>query len=159
MVSNYLTMLCKDILSIIYIFEHHNDIKQIKNQIYEQVERNDICFDFSNDRKLFCEYVLTNKQNIWKYQESSFITKGDFLKVEDYFKIWFYDLFYVPKIIIFSFINGEVYIVEELRNIIDKKRYKLTKFPYFKSRRDVYEKFRPYFRSIDEVFIDENTVT
>ena len=142
MVSNYLTMLCKDILSIIYDFEHHNDIKQIKKQIYEQVERNDICFDFSNDRKLFCEYVFTNKQNIWKYQESSEITKSDFLKVEDYFKIWFYDLFYDIRYYIFSFINGDVYTVDILGHNINTNRYKLTKHPYFKSRRDVYETFR-----------------
>jgi hypothetical protein len=90
-------------------------------------------------------YVFTNKQNIWKYRETSEITKGEFLIVENYFKSWFYDddLRYH----IFSFINGDVYTVEELDDdtldyTADANRYKLTKHPYFKSRRDVYETFR-----------------
>lgn len=79
------------------------------------------------------------------------ITRRDFLMVEDYFNDWFNDwhFFALRGGGIFSFINGEVYIVElldgNILNIDDVNSYKLTKEPYFKSRNDVYEKFRSFY--------------
>lgn len=139
-------MLCKDSISIIYKIEHRNDLIKVHKQIYNQVERNDVCFDYG-DRTLFYEYIFTYRHNIWKYRETSEITKGEFLIVENYFKSWFYDIFDDLRYHIFSFINGDVYTVEELDDdtldyTADANRYKLTKHPYFKSRRDVYETFR-----------------
>lgn len=148
MVSNYLTMLCKDILSIIYDFEHHNDIKQIKKQIYEQVGLYHGCFDFTlDDRESYPAYILTHThEDYWIYDESIEITNGEFLMVENYYSCWFDD---DDLYCVFSFINGEVYILDLQCEI--KEHFKLVKHPYFNSRRDVYEKFRSYYRSMDEV--------